>query len=312
MTGSDEQLGARLRDALVVPTDAATRATQLAALTAALTVAPASSVTARERPRSFRRVIAIVTAVAVVGVPSVAVAAESSLPGSPLWRVKVTTEPVRAVVDRDVVLRHRVEELERLLVNGAEVQKFERALERADAAVRDDSAPSLVARLDVAREAVAAFAPAPDPDLRGDVEDTPSKSPVIPSTGDNTGKDDQPDTGDTTSSDDERETDEREIDEPATDESETDEREIDEPATDETDSQPDDDDDGAADDQPTDDPEEARDRSDDERSEESSDDAPDDEADDEPDKTSGRTSAADPTKESDDDEPDASSESDDD
>jgi hypothetical protein len=83
-----------------------------------------------------RRLVAMLL-VATLGLLPVgmAVAAESSLPGDPLYPIKRATEAVRSLVDSDITAEHRVAELEELVIRDAAADEIAAQVDRAQAAV---------------------------------------------------------------------------------------------------------------------------------------------------------------------------------
>lgn len=97
----------------------------------------------RPRPRPRRKwALGVVTAALVAG-PVAGVASEGALPGDPLYPVKLTIEPVRALFDSDVVAEHRVAELDGLIETDASVEVIEDQIDVTRDALATVDAPSL-------------------------------------------------------------------------------------------------------------------------------------------------------------------------
>jgi hypothetical protein len=86
--------------------------------------------------RAPRRVVLALAALLVI-IPLASLAAESSVPGEVLHPIKRLVEPLRIVLDRDVVARHRVEELEVLIARKAPPALIDRSVRAAQSAVAD-------------------------------------------------------------------------------------------------------------------------------------------------------------------------------
>jgi hypothetical protein len=80
----------------------------------------------------------------------VAVAAEDSVPGDPLYLIKRVIEPVRELFEEDVAAVNRVEELETLLDRRATPQVIDRQVREAEEAVAPTERADLRRRLDEA------------------------------------------------------------------------------------------------------------------------------------------------------------------
>jgi hypothetical protein len=118
-----------LKDTLWHPVTDVRKAAQRAALSAAVRDAAG-----RSGPviRARRRLSVVAVAAALLALPAgVALAAESALPGDPLYPVKQMTETVRSWVDDDIVAEHRVDELEALLAVDAPADRITDQVERA-------------------------------------------------------------------------------------------------------------------------------------------------------------------------------------
>jgi hypothetical protein len=75
------------------------------------------------------------TAALVVIPAGMALAAENSVPGDPLFPVKRVTETVRSWVDEDVVAIHRLEELEKMIISDVAGDRISDQVERATEAL---------------------------------------------------------------------------------------------------------------------------------------------------------------------------------
>lgn len=84
-----------------------------------------------------KKATALITATMVVLPAGAAVAAEGTAPGDLLYPVKRIVESVRVVVDSDIVARHRVDELDRLLDRPGEFDRLADAVVDAGEAVTD-------------------------------------------------------------------------------------------------------------------------------------------------------------------------------
>jgi hypothetical protein len=105
-------------------------------------------------PRRSRKRLAVVLVSAMVLVlPAAAIASEDSVPGDLLYPVKRSAEWGWSFVDSEVAARHRVEELEIVLVRGDPPEDVRARLSDAEAAASDAS-PALVRRLEQAREQI--------------------------------------------------------------------------------------------------------------------------------------------------------------
>lgn len=154
----------------------------------------------RRRPRTGRlrrrAVVTLVAATVTVLPVGVAAAAQGAVPGDVLYPVKLATERVQRLVDRDVASRHRVEELEVLLERRAGTERHRRpsdtelrnAHDRARDAVRTAS-PPVVSRFERAASRLRVVgappavepsppAPAPERPTAGDVPAAPSREPA--------------------------------------------------------------------------------------------------------------------------------------
>lgn len=175
------------------PADEVQRA-HLRALHAAVSVRPAAAAagsTWEAVGSTWQRRVAVGATAGLLLVPGAAIAAEGTTPGHPLYPLKRATEPLRSLVDPDVVARHRLEELVALLDDEAAIDRLEQALREARSAVADDS--DLAARL---AELEARLAPDDDAsDRDADTTEAPTDADVSP--------DDEPDDDATTATGDE-------------------------------------------------------------------------------------------------------------
>lgn len=105
------------------------KAAHLSAISDALANAPVVPLDPVSRRR---RVIAAVTAAALIGPAGLAAASGDALPGEPLYGVKQVSEQVTSLFDPEVIARHRIEEAEALAMLG---QRSEAAITRAADAV---------------------------------------------------------------------------------------------------------------------------------------------------------------------------------
>jgi hypothetical protein len=123
----------RLSAAYRTEVDEGTKERHIAEMSTALRTAPPAPSSTGYALRS--RVAGAAAAVLVVVAPvGMAVAAEDAVPGEFLYPLKQATERVRAFVDDDIAATHRVEEAERLVVQGAPIVEITRAVERAEVA----------------------------------------------------------------------------------------------------------------------------------------------------------------------------------
>lgn len=113
--------------------DDATRDRQLTAIRRELA-------THRRRLPRRRLVIALVTALMVLQV-GVVWAAESALPGDPLYGIKTAYEAPRSLFDPDIRLRHRLEEAERLAESAPTGQVRTRSVQELLDAASDLTTP---------------------------------------------------------------------------------------------------------------------------------------------------------------------------
>ena len=142
MKHDHDQLGDRLRAAYRIEMSDQTRQRQLAAISSALKEAPAITHAATPAAARWRTRLAALVAAATVFTPAaVAVAAESSLPGDPLYPVKQVTEDLRAVIDPTIVARHRLDEAERMHDRDRPVTDIVVILDEADRAITDAGDP---------------------------------------------------------------------------------------------------------------------------------------------------------------------------
>jgi len=108
------------------------------AATIARALAEAPIETPVQQPSWWRRkATALIAATMVVLPTGAAVAAEGTVPGDLFYPVKRVVETVRVVVDSDIVARHRVDELDRLLDRLEEVDRVPDAVTDAGSAVGD-------------------------------------------------------------------------------------------------------------------------------------------------------------------------------
>ena len=91
------------------------KAAHLSAISEALAGAP---VVPLDRVSRRRRVIAAVTAAALIGPTGLAAASGDALPGELLYGVKQVSEQVTSLFDPEVIARHRIEEAEALEMLG--------------------------------------------------------------------------------------------------------------------------------------------------------------------------------------------------
>lgn len=91
------------------------KAAHLGAISEALRAAP---VVPFDPVSRRRRVIAAVTAAALIGPTGLAAASGDALPGEPLYGVKQVSEQVTSLFDPEVIARHRIEEAEALAMPG--------------------------------------------------------------------------------------------------------------------------------------------------------------------------------------------------
>lgn len=112
----------------------------------------ADEIKASPRPPTRRRawskrVVGVVVALAV-SLPATAFASVGAVPGDLLYPIKEAIEPLWALVDPEVVPRHRIDELEVLVDIDAEQVVVDRQIDRARDALTDLEAPDLDRRLD--------------------------------------------------------------------------------------------------------------------------------------------------------------------
>ena len=165
----------RLSAAYRVEVDEETKNRHIAEVGAAIRTAPPTPPARGFALRS--RVAGAVAAVVVVVAPvGMTVAAEDAVPGEFLYPLKQVTERIRALVDDDVAATHRVEEVERLVIQGASISEITRAIERAEAATSNLVEDGVLgARLESVRERLRGH----DEQERGSVArpDSPSSRP---------------------------------------------------------------------------------------------------------------------------------------
>ena len=141
MSGLDKHTSERMRKAYEVEIDDQTKRQHQSAISEALgEYATDTDAANAPSPRSSRwrlKVRALVTAALVVAPVGTAIAAEGTVPGDLLYPVKLITEPVRSIVDSDVVARHRVDELAQLIDRPAQTDRLSDAVSDAQKAVTD-------------------------------------------------------------------------------------------------------------------------------------------------------------------------------
>jgi len=129
------------------------REVQMTAIAAEINTAPAVAFRPRRAPR---RSLAAVAAALVVAVPTIAVAAESALPGDTLYSVKVLFEQPRQIVDEEVSARHRVRELLAMIDAGYPTDEINQQVVNArDALESVDASAALWLEFDTAIESEA-------------------------------------------------------------------------------------------------------------------------------------------------------------
>ena len=102
------------------------RDAQFAAIVTALEVAPEHVESPLQRAKStWRRWAVTAAALSTALVPVAAVASESAVPGDLLYPIKRTVERVQLIFDRDIDAEHRVDELERMVVDSPDVDVVE-------------------------------------------------------------------------------------------------------------------------------------------------------------------------------------------
>lgn len=126
----------RMCEAFTIEMNDATKEAHRASMGDVLSAIGASAPTVRA-PWWRARVPALVAAVLVVLPVGTAIASESAVPGDLLYPVKRFVEPVRSVVDSDVVAQHRVDELAHLMDIPTQAERLTDAVEDARDAVRD-------------------------------------------------------------------------------------------------------------------------------------------------------------------------------
>lgn len=143
------QLSERLAD-LRVEMSETTEAMHVAAIQRELMLPPRPEPVSRG---SRRRLAVVLVSAMVLLLPAAAIASEDSVPGDLLYPVKRSAEWGWSFVDSEVAARHRVEELEIVLVRGDPPEDVRARLSDAEAAA-DNASPDLVRRLEQAREQV--------------------------------------------------------------------------------------------------------------------------------------------------------------
>jgi hypothetical protein len=82
-------------------------------------------------PGRSRRALAAWAAAILTGLPAAAVASQGAVPGDVLYPVKRTAEAAWSLVDPDIAVRHRLEELEELRRRDGDPERFEALLDEA-------------------------------------------------------------------------------------------------------------------------------------------------------------------------------------
>ena len=126
----------RMREAFTVEMSAATKQVHEASIGDALATVGGTLVGV-PTPRWRMRVPALAAALLIVLPVGTAFASEGAVPGDLLYPVKRLVEPIRSVVDSDVVAQHRVDELARLLDVPDEAHRLMDAVTDARDAVGD-------------------------------------------------------------------------------------------------------------------------------------------------------------------------------
>ncbi len=124
-----------------VEVDETARARDLAAVTAELHRRPTAA------PPARRWTLGVVVAVILAG-PAAAVASDGAAPGDLLYPIKLATEPVVQLFDRDVVVEHRVEEVAELIDRQSEDELIEERIAVARDALAETDAPAYEEQLE--------------------------------------------------------------------------------------------------------------------------------------------------------------------
>lgn len=146
---------------------------QIAAIRTEL-VTPAP-VTVPARRRLNRRPVFALIAAVILLLPAAAIGAENTVPGDVLYPAKRATEWFRSFVDDDVVVRHRVEELENVLRRGEPIDVVTDLLTETEGAV-GDAPPALVQRVERVKERIRNESENVENDAAGGT--TPSRNPT--------------------------------------------------------------------------------------------------------------------------------------
>ena len=126
----------RMRTAFTIEMSTATKQVHEASMGDALNTVGGAPVAVRT-PRWRLRVPALAAALLIVLPVGTAFASEDAVPGDLLYPIKRLVEPIRSVVDSDVVPQHRVDELARLLDIPDEAHRLTDAVTDARDAVSD-------------------------------------------------------------------------------------------------------------------------------------------------------------------------------
>ena len=126
----------RMRTAFTVEMSAATKQVHEGSIGTALNAVGSTPVGVRA-PRWRVRVPALAAALLIVLPVGTAFASEGAVPGDLLYPIKLLVEPIRSVVDSDVVPRHRVGELAQLMDIPNEAHRLTDAVTDARDAVSD-------------------------------------------------------------------------------------------------------------------------------------------------------------------------------
>lgn len=97
--------------------------------------------------RHVRRLVAALAASLTLLLPAAAIAADDAVPGDVLYPVKRSVEWAWSLVDSEVVVRHRLDELETVIDSGGPAAEIRARLEDAEAVI-EDASPTLVRRLE--------------------------------------------------------------------------------------------------------------------------------------------------------------------
>ncbi len=112
-------------------------------------------------PRRSRWTLGAVVAVLVAG-PVAAVASDDAAPGDALYPIKLATEPIIRLFDRDAVAEHRVEEVAVLVDRDSQDAVIEQRITIARDALAETDAPRLEQELDRIVDLWIADRPAPE------------------------------------------------------------------------------------------------------------------------------------------------------